>query len=208
MVEEMINSFTNKLLNVHQGFISAVPGYMGEFTNFIILLMLVFLYSIFIWNIYRFISTKNFLKIDWEKYLGSHNVLGIKMLYFLEYIIISPFVIFFSFVVFGLFLLLMSEGLELQTLLIVTAIVVASIRMTSYYSEDLARDLAKGFPFTLLLLSMTKSNFFNIERIIGQLNQIPLFFSNILIYLVFLIALEIILRFFEFLFSLFGIEEE
>lgn len=207
-MEEAINTFSSKLIEIHQSFISAVPGSVGEFVNLIILLLLVFLYSVFIWNLYRFIAKKNFLGIDWGKYLGSEKSIQVKILYFLEYIIISPFVIFFAFAIFGIFLLLMSEGVDIQTLLIMTAIIVASVRMTSYYSEDLAKDLAKVFPFTLLVLSMTKANFFEVERLIGQLDQIPLLLSNILIYLGFLIALEIILRFFEFLFSLFGLDEE
>jgi hypothetical protein len=204
----VIDDFSSKLIEVHKAFISAVPSYIGDFVNLIILLLLVFIYAVFIWNLYRFIAKKNFLEIDWGKYTGSNSTLKIKTLYFIEYIIISPFIIFFSFVLFGIFLMIMSQGIELQTILITAAIIVASVRMTSYYSEDLAKDLAKVFPFTLLVLSMTVPNFFSIERIFGQLNQIPMFLDNIMIYLVFIIALEIILRFFEFIFSLFGIEEE
>jgi len=208
MAEGVIENFSEKLLELHSGFISAVPESVGDFTNLILLLMLVFLYSVFIWHVYRFIATKNFLKIDWEKYVGSNNFLGIKALYFLEYAIISPFVIFFSFVTFGFFLLLMSQGIEINTILIYSAIIVALIRMTSYYSTDLSIEIAKLFPLNLLALSMITQNFFSIERVINQLSQIPSFFSNILIYLAFIIALEIILRFFEFIFSLFGLEQE
>jgi len=207
MAEGVIESFSSNLMNLHQGFINAVPSYIGDFVNFVILLMLVFVYAVFVWHVYRFIATKNFLKIDWEKYIGSNNVLGVKVLYFLEYVIISPFVIFFSFTIFGIFLLIMSQEVEIQTILVTSAIIVASIRMTSYYNEDLSRDLAKVFPFTLLVLSMTIPNFFSVERVIGQLNQVSLFFNNILVYLGFIIALEIILRFFSFIFSLFGLED-
>jgi len=203
----VIESFSSKLIDLHQGFINAVPSYVGDFINFVVLLMLVFLYSVFVWYVYRFLATKNFLKIDWEKYIGSNNVLGVKTLYFLEYVIISPFVIFFSFALFGFFLLLMSQDVEIHIILISSAIIIALIRMTSYYSKDLSIEIAKLFPFTLLALSMTTQNFFSIERVINQLNQIPLFFNNILAYLGFIIALEIILRFFSFIFSLFGLED-
>ena len=207
MAEGVIESFSSKLIDLHQGFINAVPSYVGDFINFVVLLMLVFLYSVFVWYVYRFLATKNFLKIDWEKYIGSNNVLGVKTLYFLEYVIISPFVIFFSFALFGFFLLLMSQDVEIHIILISSAIIIALIRMTSYYSKDLSIEIAKLFPFTLLALSMTTQNFFSIERVINQLNQIPLFFNNILAYLGFIIALEIILRFFSFIFSLFGLED-
>ena len=45
------------------------------------------------------------------------------------------------------------------------------------------------------------------DRILNQLSQIPSFFSHIVTYLVFVILLEIILRFFDFISSLFGLED-
>jgi hypothetical protein len=63
-------------------------------------------------------------------------------------------------------------------------------------------------PFTLLVIAMTNGNFFNIERVLSQLSQIPIFLDSFLMYLVFIFLLEIVLRFLGFLFSLFGLEEE
>ena len=79
--------------------------------------------------------------------------------------------------------------------------------MTSYYKGDLSKDLAKLLPFTLLAISITKPNFFNIGRIISQISEIPAFFNQIIIYLAFIIVLEIVLRVFEFAFSVFGIND-
>ena len=80
--------------------------------------------------------------------------------------------------------------------------------MTSYYSYDLSKDLAKLLPFTLLAISMINPNFFDTQRIFTQLNEIPLFLDNLLFYLIFIIGLEILLRFFDFIISLFTSEEE
>ena len=99
----------------------------------------------------------------------------------------------------------------MKTLLIISVGVIGAIRMTSYipnYGEDLAKDLAKLLPFTLLAVSILNPNFFDIGRIFSHFSELPGFFYEIIIYLLFIIILEMILRFFDFLFSLFGFEEQ
>ena len=80
--------------------------------------------------------------------------------------------------------------------------------MTSYYKEDLARELAKMLPFNLLAIAMLTQGIFNFERIIGNFSQLSVFFNEIIIYLLFIVFLEIIMRFFDFIFSLLGLEKE
>ena len=79
--------------------------------------------------------------------------------------------------------------------------------MTSYYSEDLSKDLAKMLPFTLLAVAITKPGFFNFTQIITHLQKVPSVFGQIITYLSFIIFLEIILRALDFTISLFGLEE-
>jgi hypothetical protein len=79
--------------------------------------------------------------------------------------------------------------------------------MVSYYNEDLSKDLAKLLPFTLLAISIINPKFFDINRIFNNLSEITGFFNEIIIYLAFIIILEMILRFFDFIFSLFGLED-
>ncbi|MBU1129205.1 MAG: hypothetical protein KJ949_01075 [Nanoarchaeota archaeon] len=49
---------------------------------------------------------------------------------------------------------------------------------------------------------------FSFEKILGQINEIPDFLTLITSYLLFTILLEIVLRLFDFIFSLFGLEED
>lgn len=118
-----------------------------------------------------------------------------------------PFLVFFWFAVFTFFLVFLTEGLEIQTLLMISAVMVVAIRATAYYREGLSRDLAKLLPFTLLVVSMTEKGFFNFPEILTKITQLPSLFGSILSYLLFIVVLEIILRFFHFIFSLFGLEE-
>lgn len=109
---------------------------------------------------------------------------------------------------FTLFLVLLTENISVPALLTISTVIIAAIRMTSYYNENLSQDLAKMLPFTLLAIAMTNVNFFDIERVLSQLSQIPIFLDSVLAYLGFIFLLEVILRFFGFLFSLFGLEDE
>lgn len=210
-MEEVFSFIGTKLGEYYSQFIGFLPSYLGNFFNFIVLVLLVVLYAITIWKFYRFISKKNIFELNLNKYNTSGHPVTTKLLatgfYVLEYIIILPVLIFIWFAVFTLFLVFMTENLEVSTLLLISATVVAAIRMTAYYKEDLSKDLAKLLPFTLLSISILNPNFFNVERILSNASEIQGLFSKIFTYLLFIIILEMVLRFFDFLFSLFGIEE-
>ncbi len=193
-------------------FISSLPLFFQNFINLLLIVFLVVAFSIFIWKFYRFISTKNIIELNLNQYNKTEHPLFAKLLagafYLLEYLIILPFLIFFWFSVFTLFLIFLTENLEISSLLLVSAVIIAAIRMSSYYKEDLAKDLAKLIPFTLLAVSILNPKFFSIERIFNQFAELPNFFNEIFIYLIFIIILEMILRFFDFIFSLFELEKE
>ena len=104
-------------------------------------------------------------------------------------------------------LIFLNEGLSVSGILLVSATIIAAIRTTSYYKHDLAKDLAKMFPFMVLAISLLNPGFFKLERIFLTFQEIPSLISQIGIYLLFIICFEILLRFFEFIFSLFGLEE-
>jgi len=201
-----------ELFNIYKEILSGLPQNVGSFFNFLVLVLLIVVYSIFVWKFYKFIAKKNILGLDLNKYNKSSHPFFTKliagMFFFIEYIIILPFLIFFWFATFTLFLIFLTEELDIQTLLIISATIVAAIRVTSYYKEDLSKDIAKLLPFTLLAVSILTPGFFNVERIFTQFSELPGFFNNIIYYLIFIIILEIILRFFDFIFSLFGLEEE
>jgi len=118
-----------------------------------------------------------------------------------------PFLIFFWFGIFTLFLIFLTEGLDVQTILVISAVIIGAIRMTAYYKEDVSKEVSKLLPFTLLAVSMTKSNFFNFESILGKVSEIPEFYHYIIYYLAFIIVLEIVLRAFDMIISLFHLEE-
>ena len=79
--------------------------------------------------------------------------------------------------------------------------------MTAYYKEDLARELAKLIPLTLLTVTISQG-LFNFNKIIEQIQLIPTFFSDIWSYLIFIILIEFILRILDIIFVAFDLYNE
>jgi len=183
-----------------------------RFISFLFIVLLVVIYAIFIWKFYQSISTKNLIELNLNQYNKTAHPLFAKILavifYVIEYIIIFPILIFIWFSIFTLFLILLTENLPIESLLLISATVIAAIRLTSYYKKKLSEDLAKLIPFTLLAISLVNPKFFSIERIFNQFRELSLVFSDIIIYLVFIIVLEGILRLVDFIFSSLRIQEE
>ena len=125
---------------------------------------------------------------------------------------ILPFLIFIIFGVFTFFLIILTQTQETSQIIIISAAIIAAIRMVAYYKEGLSQELAKMLPFTLLAITILNPNNFSdvqyLERIFNHLSQLPAFINQILNYLLFIVLIETVLRFIDFLFSLFELEDE
>ena len=160
--------------------------------------LLIALYAVFTWKFYSYVSKKDLINLNLRKYnLTTHplaNKIMATFLYLIEYIIILPFLIFFWFAVLAILILALSENLGTFRILVISAAMVAAIRMLSYYKEDLSRDLAKMFPFTLLAIFILSPNFFDLNRVLTNIATIPTFLRSIVLFLILIVALEVVLR--------------
>jgi len=212
-----VGDFLSKLVQEYEIFVSTLPPIIQNFLSLFLFVLLIVIYSVFIWKLYRFIGTKNIFKFDLNKYNRSDHPFLTKIIaagfYLLEYILLIPFIIFFWYAIFTFFLILfVEEAVATNTILFISAIAIAAIRMSSYlpkYGENIARELAKILPFTFLAVSVLNPNIFTsiIVRLSARFSEISIFFEGIVTYLIFIILLEIILRFFEFIFNILEIEE-
>lgn len=203
-------------LEVYNSFIAFLPEWAQNFISFFLLVLLVIIYSTMVWKFYQFISKKNPLGLNLnEKYKPESSSFATRLvvgaLYFLEYVLILPFLIFIIFSVFTFFLIVLSSADEVSQILIISATVIASIRITAYYKENLSQEIAKILPFMLLAVAVLNPATFAqieyVERIVTLLSSIPNFLSQIWSYLFFIILIEIVLNFFDLIFSLFGLSE-
>lgn len=170
------------------------------------------IYSIFIFKLYKLAATRDiFEKRERYKkfkegiksktqYTGGKRIL----LHIVEYIFFYPFIIFFFFAFFFILLVFLSRSTDISSLLLVAMAVGGAIRVTSYYSEDLSKDLAKMLPFALLAIFLVDISFFSFSAsfdvlkgaIFNEAIIIPLIY-----YLSFIILLEFILRILYFIFG-------
>ena len=93
--------FTSDLILAYNGFLSLLSPFFQTFFNLFFLALMIFLYATFVWKLHRFISKKNILDLDLNRYNTAEHPTNAKVvagaLYFLEYAIILPFLIFFWF---------------------------------------------------------------------------------------------------------------
>jgi hypothetical protein len=211
-----MTGFSVTVIDTYNSFIDVLPTWTQDFISFFLLVLLVVVYSVMVWRFYQFVSKKNPLGLNLnEKYKPTEHSFGTRfivgLLYFLEYVLILPLLIFAIFGVFTLFLIILSSSQDISQILIISATVIAAIRITAYYKENLSQEIAKILPFMLLAVAVLNPATFTqvqyVEKIINQLITIPNFLSQIWSYLLFIVGIEIILMFFDTIFSIFNLNE-
>ncbi len=170
------------------------------------------LYALFIFKFYIFLARKDIFKLNLQKY--SNNFFGFVekffsvLFYIIEYLIIFPLFAFFWFAVIATILIVMADKLDIHTLLMISMALVASIRVTAYYNEDLSRDLAKMFPFALLAVFLLDIANFSYDQTLNALATIPSMSKHILYYFGFTVILELVLRIINSVFGLINPKNE
>jgi len=156
------------------------------------------IYSVFIFKFYRFIARKDIFNLD----LNQYNTAGIAFFrkliriiyYIIEYILLFPIFAFFWFGILTALLAFLSKNQNLDNILLVSVAVVCAIRITSYYNEDLSKDLAKMLPFALLGVFLVDVSYFSFSDSITLLKTIPSIWEVLVYYMAFIFLLELVLR--------------
>ncbi len=191
MIIEAISGFFEGLMN-------SVPEQYRILVSLFLYTIFIVIYAVFIWKFYRFVAEREIIKLNLSQYnFSKHPTLGKAfetIFNIIEYVIILPFIVFFWFSMFSIFLLVLSKSQEPYQILLISAAIIASIRVTSYINMNLSRDLAKIFPFTVLALFLIDPEFFNVNIVFDKIAQIPELFGNILVFIIFIFVIEFILR--------------
>ena len=171
------NSFSlNEGLQLYQPLIIFVFGMM--------------VYSVFIFKFYRFVARRDIFK-DVSKgknegeRKGSSKFFGY-LAYIFKHVFVLPILIFFWFLVLTVILAFLSRQEGAQIVLLISIALIATIRVMSYYNEDLSKDLAKMLPFALLGIFLVDISFFSAEASINAIKEIPALWHILIYYLLFL----------------------
>ncbi|MBT3691464.1 hypothetical protein HOD75_04080 [archaeon] len=186
-----------EIANYFQSMVDSIPAEYKTLVTLSVYTIFIVIYALFIYKFYKFLANKEIIVLNLKQYNYSNFPVLEKFfavsLYTLEYLIILPFLVLFWFTVLSLFLLLLSKQDAYQILLI-SAAIIASTRITAYISEDLSKDIAKILPFTVLAMFVLGEDFFNLDSLVGKIIEIPGLFSNIILFVIFIFAIEFILR--------------
>ena len=155
-------------------------------------------YAIFVFKFYRFVAARDMFQFDVSRYEGRTHGLAWSVLhvvlYVFKYLVLFPVFAFFWFAVLTLILAFLSKGQTFPETLLIALATVAAIRASSYYKEELSRDLAKILPFAVLGIFLVDASFFSVSESFDSLRVAGDYSESILYYLLFLIGLEFVLR--------------
>ena len=156
------------------------------------------IYAILIFNLYRFMSRKDIFALDFTRFEERSRPFLRKTLhlifYIAKYLLIFPLFAFFWFGVLVVMVAFLSKTKEVNDLLLISMAVLTSVRVTSYYTEELSRDIAKMLPFALLGIFLIDLRYFDLSTSTELLNRAGAEWESIFYYWVFVVALELILR--------------
>lgn len=155
-------------------------------------------YALFVFRFYRFVATRDMFALDLSRYeegrFGLARSVVHVVLYVVKYVILFPVFAFFWFAVLTAILTFLSKDRTFPETLLMALAIVSAIRVTAYVDEDLSKDLAKILPFAVLAVFLIDASFFTISESLDALRRAGDHVESIVYYLLFLVALEFVLR--------------
>jgi hypothetical protein len=166
--------------------------------DLVVLIIGIAIYAIIVYNLYRFVAKRDVFDLNLRQYSRSEHPTIAKffatILYIIEYLMFFPLFLMVWFIIFSAIFISMSTQ-DIGTILTISMALVASVRIASYYKQNLARDIAKLVPFALLAVFLIDGGIsFDWTNSAELLIQIPSLLSTLIYYFAFVFALELILR--------------
>jgi len=200
MAKGVIGNAVDGVGTVYDSYLSSLFFDSSLAANVLLLSAALAIGSLFIWKFYKSTSRRNLIKLNLYKYNTSEHPLANKLFamlfYLIEYIVIMPLLIILWFAGLSIVLMLIATERSPNEILMISAAMIGAIRILAYIKGEIAKDLAKLFPFIAL-------SFFLLEGVsdfrsvfISKVSEIPSLFSNILSFILVVVVIEIILRVF------------
>lgn len=160
-------------------------------------------YLVFIFEFYRFVARRDVFELRFRRYArgavgrsleGAGNAVRVAR-YVVEYLVVYPILTIAWYVFYLLLMVLLAPAMEIRVLLVTAMAVVTAIRVTAYYSESLAQDMAKMLPLAILgALILENSPALPSEIPVEVVVAVAAQWRTVLYYLLFLVLLEFVLR--------------
>lgn len=151
-------------------------------------------YGVFIWHFYRFIAKREIIALPLTKYQTDGKKITSLGVYVIKYLIAFPFLITAWFIVYSLFMFFLAPDISGDFVFLIVISLVVAIRISAYYKEDLAKDLAKMIPFSLLGVFLISTSIFTIDQFLIRLDSFIPFIGKIFSFILFAMGIEAVLR--------------
>ncbi len=145
------------------------------------------IYGIFVFYFYKTVSKRDLFNRKIAKKFGTVG-------YMFKYLVLFPIFTFLWFGMLMALLFLLANPYSVQTILLISIAIIATIRITAYYKEELSGELAKVFPLSLLVTFISNPTSFSFETVYQRFLELPTFAASLMNYLLFIFVLEFFLR--------------
>lgn len=185
------------LVSLYESFLNSIPSYYHFLIPLVIFTLVFIFYSFYAFSFYKLLAKRDILELNLRpKFSKKHSFYNFFTIIFfvLEYLIIMPILCLLWFGSLSILLLSFSKTPSVASILMMSCALVATVRIISYFSEDLSKDLAKIVPFTLLTLFIIGENFFDVSLMLERIVQINQLWPLFPLYAVFIFLAEFIMR--------------
>jgi hypothetical protein len=175
----------------------SIQSFLSVCTPLIFYMLGVVLYALFVFRFYKWLARKDVLGLHLHKRHAGEGIISriLKiMMYTLENLILIPIFILIWSAVLAAFIIVLSKGLTTQQILLSSVALVACVRVAAYYSRNLAEDLGKMIPFTLLALFIFDTRSLAFGQSLEMLDELTGMWLIGLYYLLFVVILEFTMR--------------
>ena len=154
----------------------------------------IFIYAVFVFTFYRFLAKRDIVTANLSRYNKAGYQFLRAILYLFQHVLLFPILTICWGAVVVVVLALLGEDKPVEDILLVSVALVSTIRATAYVTEDLSRDLAKMLPFAVLGLYLVNKSYVSMSVSSGVLEDVPDHWELIVYYIIFVVALEFVLR--------------
>lgn len=197
----MWNNLTAKITEYYSQLQTNTSPEIFSVLEVLLFILLITLVSIFIYYFYLSISKRSIITLNLRQYNRTLHPFWNKMLasflFFVEYLLLMPFLILLWFAALSIIILLIADEKTASQVLFVSAGLIGAVRILAYFHQEIAKDLAKLFPFIMLSVFILSPNSFFPSKIMEKIFEIPSLFPKAIFFLGIVVAVEIILRIFH-----------
>lgn len=127
---------------------------VDEMAKTAVIIVAIVMYSGLVFRFYRLLARRTMISIDTttdkEGFIGWLSRQNKRLIFIILYVVLTPTLIGFWALVLSAILVILNGGQQLSSVAELAVAVVGAIRITSYFSENLAQDLSKMLPFAVL----------------------------------------------------------